>query len=171
MPNYCQNRATITGPNRVIDKIKSILESENGCLLNYMVPEPVYENDTDWYDWRVNNWGCKWSICNPQIIDDESTEITFEFETAWGPCVEAFHTWAAKQEGVEFSLEYFEPGVGFVGVATYQDEMFDDDFVSASTMSDTYKEMAFDLFGWEEEPEPEPLTDWYKQGVIDKGLE
>ena len=136
-----------------------------------MVPEPAYPDDTSWYDWRVNNWGTKWEICNPYIIDNDSNEITFEFETAWGPSVEAFHTWASGREGVEFELQYFEPGVGFVGEAVYQDEEFDDDFVSANTMNDTYKVMAFELFGWEEEPEPEPLTDWYKQGVIDKGLE
>ena len=171
MPNWCENRATITASPKVITKIKEILESEENALLGYMVPEPAYPDDTSWYDWRVNNWGCKWEISNPYIVDDEIDSIIFEFSTAWGPCVEAFRTWAERQEEVSFVLHYFEPGVGFVGSATFDDGIFDDDFVSAATQYDTYKELAFDLFGYEEEPEPEPLTDWYKQGVIDKGLE
>ena len=36
---------------------------------------------------------------------------------------------------------------------------------------DRYWEMAADEFGVEPDEEPEPLTEWYTQGVEDKGLD
>jgi hypothetical protein len=33
-----------------------------------------------------------------------------------------------------------------------------------------YKRIASDTWGYEEYEEPEPLTEWYTQGVEDKGL-
>ena len=171
MPNWCDCRATIEAPPETIAEIRKILESEEPALLGWMVPEPVYEGDQDWYNWRIDHWGVKWDISSPYIIDEGTSYITFEFTSPWGPPVEAFYTWAREHEGVEFNLDYFEPGVQFVGSAIYQDECFDDDCVAGNVNHGMYKEMAFDLFGYEEEPEPEPLTDWYKQGVEDKGLE
>ena len=57
-----------------------------------------------------------------------------------------------------------------MGTATYQDDLFDDDYVSDSVQPETYREVAETEWGYEFEEEPEPLTEWYKQGVIDKGL-
>jgi len=33
-----------------------------------------------------------------------------------------------------------------------------------------YLELAEEVFGYVEDEEPEPLTEWYKAGVEDKGL-
>ena len=62
MPNWCSGRATITGPEPVISEIKQILKNPEGDLLNWMVPQPNFAGDQDWYMWRVNNWGTKWSL-------------------------------------------------------------------------------------------------------------
>lgn len=170
MPNYCDCRATINGPAEKITRIHEILEGEEPNLFGWMVPEPQYEGDQDWYHWRVENWGTKWEICEPYIEDDDATEITFSFQTAWAPPVEAFRTWAQQQGDVDFTLQYFEPGCAFAGTATYQDDLFDDEYVSGDSDPDGYRLAAEQEWGYEFDEEPEPLTEWYKQGVEDKGL-
>ena len=97
MPNWCQNTATISGPKPVIDQIKSILANrDDGNLLNWMRPMPESEQD-NWYDWCTTNWGTKWDITDPVVLDDtEEDSITFSFDTAWGPPIEAFRHWAEQ---------------------------------------------------------------------------
>ena len=170
MPNYCDNIATISGPAEVIGQIKTILEDPKGELLNYMVPEP--KDNESWYEWRVENWGTKWDISDVYLNDEdtENNSIEFGFSSAWSPPTQAFETWARGQEGVTFTLKYFEPGVGFLGEATYDGEYYDDNYIDSQSDATAYKDFARDEWGWEDEEEPEPFTEWYKQGVEEKGL-
>ena len=171
MPNWCDNQATITGPAPVISKIKSILEDPEGELLAWMVPQPNFEGDQDWYAWNVENWGTKWPIADIHIDDDEQDDcIEFSFTTAWAPPINAFETWARGQEDVTFELKYFEGGVGFVGTTSYDGEYLDDDCVDSGSDPVEYRRIAEEDWGYEFEEEPEPLTEWYKDGVIAKGL-
>jgi len=171
MPNWCSGRATITGPEPVISEIKQILENPEGDLLNWMVPQPNFEGDQDWYMWRVNNWGTKWSLSDVYIDNvDEPDSIEFSFCTAWAPPVDAFLTWAQADGRVQFNLQYWEPGAGFVGTATYDGDYFDDSCVDINSDPAEYKRIASDTWGYEEYEEPEPLTEWYKDGVEAKGL-
>jgi hypothetical protein len=171
MPNWCDNLATISGPSHIIKEIKQILESDDPELLNYMVPQPKFEGDQDWYNWNVTNWGTKWDISSVYINDcDDDEYITFNFSSAWAPPVSAFETWARGEDGVTFQLDYFEPGVEFVGTAIYDGEYFDDECVDSTSNPEYYKDKARDDWGWEDEEDEEPLTEWYKQGVEDKGL-
>jgi len=171
MPNWCSNRATITGPSPVIDEIKQILKDPEGELLAWMVPQPNFAGEQDWYMWNVNNWGTKWDI-NDVYIDNaaEPDTIEFSFSTAWAPPVEAFYTWAAQDGRVQFGLDYWEPGCGFVGTTTYDGEYLDTDDVDSGTDPARYREIASDVWGYVENEEPEPLTEWYRDGVKDKGL-
>jgi hypothetical protein len=79
MPNWCSNRATISGPAPVIREITDILNQEDTPLLAWMVPEPKYEGDQDWYNWRVSNWGTKWDISDVyfehQPEEDQSSSV------------------------------------------------------------------------------------------------
>jgi hypothetical protein len=171
MPNWCSNRAVITGPSPVIDEIKCKLNQDNPELLAWMVPQPKFEDDQAWYMWNVNNWGTKWDISDVYIDNDaEPDSIEFSFCSAWAPPVEAFHTWAANDGRVQFTLEYWEPGIGYVGSVTYDGEYLDTDDVDCGSDPEEYKRRASDVWGYEEYEEPEPLTEWYKDGVEAKGL-
>ena len=121
---------------------------------------------------QLNNWGTKWDLSDACINDDnESDSISFGFSSAWAPPVTAFETWARGQDNVTFQLDYFEPGIGFVGTATYDGEYFDDNYIEASDDYAAYKTKTQEEWGWEEDEDEEPLTEWYKEGVKDKGLE
>jgi len=170
MPNWCSGRATITGPEPVISEIKQILKNPEGDLLNWMVPQPNFAGDQDWYMWRVNSWGTKWSLSDVYIDnDDELDSIQFSFSTAWAPPVEAFARWAEQDGRVEFTLEYWEPGMGFVGRSEWDGELLSEDHRDSQTDPQGYRDMATEVFGYVEDDE-EPLTEWYVQGVADRGL-
>jgi hypothetical protein len=172
MPNWCSGRATITGPEPVIDEIKQILKDPEGNLLNWMVPQPNFAGDQDWYNWNITNWGTKWPLSDVYIDNDaELDSIEFSFCTAWGPPEAAFETWAINDGRVQFNLEYWEPGVGFVGSLNYDGEYIDQNYVDFNSDPARYKEIASDTWGYEEYDEPEPLTEWYKDGVEARGLD
>jgi hypothetical protein len=78
----------------------------------------------------------------------------------------------AEQDGrVQFNLEYWEPGIGFVGTAIYDGDVYTEDYVDCNQDEVEYKRIASETWGYEEYEEPEPLTEWYKDGVEAKGLE
>lgn len=171
MPNWCSGRATITGPAPVIAEITAILNDPEGDLLNWMVPRPKTE-DENWYNWNIANWGTKWPISDIYFEHQaEEDSIEFSFCSAWAPPIEAFQTWAQADGRVQFSLEYWEPGVGFVGSASWDGEYADDQFVDCQQDAAEYKRIASEVWGYEEYEEPEPLTEWYQDGVEAKGLE
>ena len=172
MPNWCQNQVTITGPRPVIDEIKAVLTDpvEDSKLLKWMRPMPEDQQD-NWYDWCVANWGTKWDVTNVFVQDDtEEDAVTFAFDTAWGPPVEAFRYWAEQDGRVTYRMAFIEEGMMFVGWDSYDGEYFDDDGVNHEDDPGRYWEMAAEEFGIEREEEPEPLTEWYQDGVKQKGL-
>ena len=151
MPNWCDNQLSITGPNSVIDKIEKIVKEESNDaekgLLQFFHPMPKELLDTEagpiaktkkekqarqirklefgaenWYDWRVNNWGTKWEVCEFYGVDrqhlndslDEST-ISFGFSSAWAPPIGAYEQFLADNEDCSLKAYYYEGGCDFMG--------------------------------------------------------
>lgn len=164
MPNWCSNTAQITAPKPVIDEIRQVIADQQG-LLNWMVPRPADQED-NWYDWNISNWGTKWDVDTAEVVDDnEEDSIVITFDTAWAPPLDAFRTWAERDGRVTFELSFFEPGVGFVGRANYDGEFFDEDSVDCQTDPEAYRQRAQDDWGWEFEEDEEPLTEWLVSGI------
>jgi Ferredoxin-like domain in Api92-like protein len=169
MPNWCSNRVTITGPAPVIQEITDILNQDDSPLLQWMVPRPQAEED--WYNWNIQHWGTKWDISDVYFENQaEEDSIEFSFCSAWGPPLEAFQTWALRDERVQYNLEYWEPGAGFVGSASYDGDNYSESYIDCQQDAEEYKRIASEVWGYEEYEEPEPLTEWYKDGVEAKGL-
>ena len=144
MPNWCDNQITITGPNSVIDKIEKIVKEDdshkNTGLLNFFKPmpkelegttspsssadkpQPMVEGFDNWYDWRVENWGTKWEVCEFYGVDrqhlndslDEST-ISFAFSSAWSPPINAYEQFLIDNENCSLKAYYYEGGCDFMG--------------------------------------------------------
>ena len=116
MPNWCSNTINIEGP---ADKIRALWESahskQDAGLLEAMVPQGEWD-----YDRAVASWGTKWDISleGLEFIDNGQGRamITGWADSAWAPPVEAFQTYANKNDDVNMELKYFEPGMCFVGV-------------------------------------------------------
>jgi hypothetical protein len=82
---------------------------------------------SDWYSWRVANWGCKWDCSSSYIAADDGEVFVVSYDTAWSPNIEWTRKVSQMFPDLEFRLIYMEPGVGFCGVATIENgEVYDE---------------------------------------------
>lgn len=151
MPNWCNNHLVLSGPK---DKIKALwdkasAENENGdCLLQAMVPIGEWD-----YARAVDAWGTKWDI-SLEGLEYEELEgegiIRGWFDSAWSPPVQAMDTYCLANEDVRVTLEYFEPGVGFIGrwnSADHDDECYEIDPGNLDSIPQDLRE-AFAVDDW-----------------------
>ena len=76
----------------------------------------------DWYDWNCNNWGTKWGDEDTDLVGSEGdTKIHFYFNSAWSPPIEGIAHISKMFPSLEFVLSYEEMGMGFYGLATFDD--------------------------------------------------
>lgn len=146
MPNWCENKLTITGTASELANFYSKIDNgEEFQFLEVFVPtpndllahsSPEFDEERkkenldkygarDWYDWRVQNWGTKWDLSSFELItkiqhDEKMQTWVFHFETAWAPPEEAFEKIAAQWPNLIFYISYSEPGMAFCGYAKYQ---------------------------------------------------
>lgn len=147
MPNWCSNNLSFYGMTEDMNKLLNVIKKEEAdCgyeLLEklYSTPQELLNVESnfskditeqqqelinkygakDWYDWRIHNWGCKWSESELQIgqelttYDSGKTCIAFNFDTPWGPPLEAFDKISMDYPNILICLYYEEPGMGFCG--------------------------------------------------------
>jgi hypothetical protein len=140
MPNWCSNNITISGPVETIKTLWDEANSEDGGLLNAMVPMPKELKDTtspsdldqetqalmikkfgasDWYSWCVNNWGTKWDI-NTEGLEftdngDGTASIDGWFESAWAPPIGAYEKFLDDMDNCSINASYYEMGMDYAG--------------------------------------------------------
>lgn len=74
----------------------------------------TYGHD-DWYNWRVSNWGTKWTgdVANTEHFHDNLLIVTYD--TAWAPPTGIFTTLRANYEGLHIingaDIEGFSDGI------------------------------------------------------------
>ena len=85
IPNWCANSMIVKGNGKDVktfikENFRSNAYGENKDKIIYELdfeqfdPTPLDENGgiiNDWYNWRLEHWGCKWSACGDQIINLE----------------------------------------------------------------------------------------------------
>jgi hypothetical protein len=137
MPNWCNNSITVRGEKKDIDKFESFLNEKEGKeWFDFFLPCPQELKDgspvgfsaepdenaealvekygaSDWYTWSVNNWGCKWN-CDAQDWSRKDDEITFWFDSPWGPPTELY-SFICNDTNFSIDAEYHEEGMCFVG--------------------------------------------------------
>jgi hypothetical protein len=84
MPNWVYNTVTVSSRDtRTIAKLKRELQvEENPFSFEAVIPQPP-EEEVNWYNWRVDNWGTKWDSSDARIMHEAPDSITYYFETAW----------------------------------------------------------------------------------------
>ena len=73
MPNWCNNTIKVQATKERIDEFEKFLNENDGKeWFTYFRPLPEELINEGWYEWSINNWGCKWN-CDAndwQRIDD-----------------------------------------------------------------------------------------------------
>ena len=120
MPNWCSNVITLSGNG--LEMFRKTLHSldEEGKIVEFsfrqIVPRPK-EQDENWYEWNLRNWGTKWDADGVDI-EDKGGSIVIHIETAWSPPF----AWALRAsrriQDLTIVLKYREPGQGFCGTYT-----------------------------------------------------
>lgn len=114
MPNWCNNTIEIQAEKEMIDNFESFLnDSEGKDWFTFFKPLPEKLKEEGWYEWSVENWGCKWN-CDAQDWQrtDENT-IRFWFDSPWAPPIALYHT--MHEMDFEVTASYHEEGMCFVG--------------------------------------------------------
>jgi hypothetical protein len=119
MPNWVYNKLTVAGANHVLDFFKEQAarparahdQDMDLSFLNFVRPlhtEMAWYNDTGWYEWNINNWGCKWDAGRVDILENSPRRITYYFETAWAAPEFVFKAMAEQYPELDFYLWYEE---------------------------------------------------------------
>ena len=108
-----------------IIKNKEIIYSEdelNKVLLKYSTQEQklldlgkkqidnlIKYNAINWYEWSINNWGCKWNASDLKILDNKKS-ITFE--TPWDPPIPVILEMSKQNPTIKFAFLYSDEEIG-----------------------------------------------------------
>lgn len=65
---------------------------------------------TNWYDWRLKNWGTKWNAMDTFLVDDD----IIEFNTAWDAPIPIFKALSKKFPNKEIITDSADEGANFV---------------------------------------------------------
>lgn len=119
MPNWCANEFKIGGSDADVDKFMKENMEDGELSFAKSVPEPEYDGEGDWYDWRIQNWGSKWE---PEMWSEffQEGDKTLYFNTAWGPPDGWLEKVANKYPNLCFSLRFAEGGCDFSGIMEYE---------------------------------------------------
>ena len=123
MPNWCENKVVVYGAHDDVTAFTQMVRGhQTSFSLAQIVPEPEQEG-TDWYNWRIANWGTKWdtSDCtdNGICVEGDESYIEYRFSTAWSPPIEALDVLAEKCPTLRIVIHYFEGGCDFGGMKEY----------------------------------------------------
>ena len=77
----------------------NIIRPEGEALENY---------SENWYDWNINNWGCKWDAKDVETLDFSAGHWHVAFDTPWGSPMEVFQALSAQFPDVKVHVEWIE---------------------------------------------------------------
>ena len=148
MPNWCENKLflTVENDNNINCLERFVLENKNeedDLSFECSVPQPenIYKGNigseekklygkNNWYDWNCNNWGTKWD-CTDVILEDNSNQVEYYFNTAWSPPIQWLEKTSIKYPNIIFSIEYSEGGCDFWGIEVYKNgELLENQYCS-----------------------------------------
>ena len=86
MPNWCSNTLTLSHEDPA-EITRAADAFRRGDLFNEFVPLPK-DQEENWYDWHISNWGTKWDVGGDGYdvdISDDGRVMTVNFDSAWSP--------------------------------------------------------------------------------------
>ena len=119
MPNYVYNQLTILGNN--IDNFYNANKpklcehkSERELSFHMLVPEP---ENCDWYNWRCENWGCKWDASDASYNIINNKQCEYVFSTPWNYPLAWLKTVSKIYPELIFNIKYEDEGFNFFGTS------------------------------------------------------
>ena len=105
-----------------IEEYKKRHSNSEWCIGNLPITQETSDRldveygDNNWYDWSNTNWGVKWDCCD--VLAEEEfgdTEITYRFDTPWGPPTPMYGILSDRFPKVHISWFWDEPGMELAG--------------------------------------------------------
>jgi hypothetical protein len=157
MPNHCNNQLTLESGQDILNVLNPYLTFKGEDIIecneydfdfHKIIPEPNgEEKNENWYQWRLDNWGTKWTGYDGRLNDDQTA---FTFNTAWSPPLPIIKK-LAELTGETFILEYIEEGMFFCGRYTAgQDGDYDEYYDDIKSAPQELKD-SLGYVPWEEE--------------------
>ena len=130
MPNWCKNRVTVSGPPEAIHEFKDAVRgrelntpaTEQQFCLQAIIPMPVGLVGTrspgdspNWFDWQIENWGCKWGASDPKLLEDSDTLLLYTFDIPGGPPYQLYRQLWLRFLNLSLSWFYYEPNMEIEG--------------------------------------------------------
>lgn len=89
------------------------------------------------YDWCYDNWGTKWNFSDVEIIrDDYDDLVSYTFDTAWSPPTKVIIKMSERFPMLKFTLNYYECGLGFMGIEVFKDGIMLEEFYTEEYIGD-----------------------------------
>ena len=170
MPNWCWNNLTVSGDEKELQDFVEKSTTQEGRDFSFNGTFPMNDDldisagthNTDqeeqrvlnkglyghsnWYDWRISEWGTKWDADEAQVSDhNENNYFHVSFQTAWAPPIDWLKNIAMDYPNLEFELEYDEEGMGFGGTFTIQGDDQQDAQWDTSSASDCCNAEVYDV--------------------------
>lgn len=145
MPNWCNN-ALIFDSKEDYEKIKGYARfqkddeggDENFDFASFISPDIELLNKYDWYNWNIQQWGCKWNSAYT-VWDDETNTISFD--TPWNGISDGLLREISRTCKNKITYYYAEPSMDFGGGLTLLNGLFGEE---------TYeKQDAYEYFEYE----------------------
>jgi len=144
MPNWCNNVVELYHEDKeMVARAKDAFK--RGEFLNEFIPVPEdlkitagrvgADNDeaqikldeqvkanqekhgyATWYDFCINEWGCKWDVGgdDANVNEGHFNNLTMSFDSPWGPPLNAYEK--LEEMGFKIRAYYYEPGMAFCGI-------------------------------------------------------
>ena len=113
---------------KVVEKSMEEDSEEEISIFSHFHPEPNYEEEEvedvfprpdkksvmpAWWNWRVANWGTKWTESYLEVMEDKGNTMHLSFQTAWSPPRGVIEKMV--EQGFSTEFWYMEQGNDFWG--------------------------------------------------------
>ena len=163
MPNWVVNKIELMGNDeenaKILNFIKGDRKNGDGDIdFNVIIPMPNYiytgnlgekeykkYGKNNWYDWSIENWGCKWSASSTYAFENGVI-----FETPWDCPISIFKRLTEIFPKVDMEMIYADENMGRnIGKVTYINGVFTINRYDAYQDGNTAWEIYIDLWGSE----------------------
>ena len=128
MPNWVYNTLTINNQNqRKLKAIAKKLKSEESeFTFQKIVPRPKELDASDaWYDWNIQNWGCKWDASDVYAKIENNTLI-YNFSTPWSAPLDLIYKFSKTVP--DSLIEYhYEEEQGWGGIYKFKSGIYSEE--------------------------------------------